>query len=351
MGVTSFPIDRQVDWISWFILLRLCLDMGRPTPKKKTSGTSVKDSGSILSFFSKAPTEKERQTNQGVKAEPRISDASSSTALRRASSTASRKGKEKAVAVAGNEDDPVVISDDDMDGVKPVVGRTVLAGNGKRRKVSPPPVIPKSEIVDIPSSPVAGPSRSCSPPPPPTDIEKRPVIAGLSDFVPPKTWPEIVNTGQDPDDDDDDDDSIAGRDYDHVLESSSDEDEVQPCDGQDGVTAALDLEEAEEIVPLDQPPGPRQPSPTGSIGLNMGGLNLDMEWGEDMDEGMGMEDFGAEEGDEMPEEVIGKRKKGAKGKGKGEKEGDSCPVCGQSMNGKASKVSLPTCYLPGPFDV
>ncbi|KAI9638791.1 DNA repair metallo-beta-lactamase-domain-containing protein [Dioszegia hungarica] len=236
-------------------------------------------------------------------------------------SSASKKGKEK--EVYGNEADPVVISDDEMTGdassvVTPAPKAPVVRKESglKRRKMSPPRPSPP-----LPSEP--------------------PPFANVPDFQPPPTWPEIINTAPDPaeeegedgDEHDRDDDSIAGRDYDHLLDSD-DPDEGDEGDGEEDAdgnrceTTILDLEEAEaeEIVPLDQPPGPpgrRQPSPTGSIGLNMGGLNLDMEWGEDMEEGMGMEDFGAEEGFD------------------GEKHINSCLDTSSKSNSKSKPTSRP----------
>lgn len=367
-------------------------------PKKKPSVGSGSGSGSgssILNFFAKAPatptTAGRQATPAFVKVEgggPAKVQGQEQGVMR--TSSASKKGKEK--EVYGNEADPVVISDDEMTGdassvVTPAPKAPVVRKESglKRRKMSPPrpsPPLP-SEVIEfdddggmfeeLESQPQAGPSRprprprSISSPPPPV---KPPPFANVPDFQPPPTWPEIINTAPDPaeeegedgDEHDRDDDSIAGRDYDHLLDSD-DPDEGDEGDGEEDAdgnrceTTILDLEEAEaeEIVPLDQPPGPpgrRQPSPTGSIGLNMGGLNLDMEWGEDMEEGMGMEDFGAEEGFDgevrETEGVIGKRKtkSGAAvpaGKGKGKKaeeKVDKCPMCRMNMKGKTNTVSI-----------
>lgn len=334
--------------------------MGRPPAKKKNSTPS--SSNTILNFFSKSPADTPVRRRSDVKVEPGLD-----TVFRRTSS-ASRKGKEKAILSGGNEADPVIISDDEIQEMEPVFSGSTEV------KQSPPPrplaVPTEPSAPDSPSSPHAGPSqhrpRSCSPPPPTDGISPEPPpFPAVPDFRPPSTWPKIINTcgpsghdGEDGDDDDemrggggDGDDSVAGRDDDHVLDSDEDDDAGDGGAREPLETNLEDLEEAEEIVPLDQPPGPRQTSPTGSIGLNLNGLNLDMEWGEDAEEGMGMEDFGAEEGfqdvDDLPEEpVIGKRKtKGGAAQVRGSARStsgkpDKCPICGTSLKGKVNTVSF-----------
>jgi hypothetical protein len=136
----------------------------------------------------------------------------------------------------------------------------------------------------------------------------------------------------------DDDDSIVAR-----SDGSEDEEEEDES-GEDPRRTKGDANRDDNDVEILDPVDEIQPGFAG----------LDMEWGDDAEEGMGMEDFGEEEGLDLdrgqePDSMLGKRKgKGATSKAnvsgkiapvKVDKM-DKCPVCGISLKGKVNNASL-----------
>ena len=406
-------------------------------PNDSPGAAGGKSNGSILSFFARTPSDHAAAANGDGKHGHGNAAAAARSGMGvigidqdvkptlnkagRKTSTGSRKGKEKAGAPgppprgdsglgAGSVDDPMVISDEEdaIECVSPpastkatsaVTGDEPNGFKGDRRvkmpqgqtdfgafdidvidshdepgpskprsrSRSPPPAIPTND----------GTEQSCSPPPP---------FAGMPNFQPPATWPEIVNTASVDDDDmgldgdgaysrkleqygddeisgqqdNDDDDSVADRsDGSH---NEDQDDSHDPSDAPDALPAPIPAEQPDpdtdaDIVDMtDHDPIPghttKTADPIDTVQTNFAGLDMDMEWGDDAEEGMGMDDFGEEEGldvDDPADGVLGKRKdkiagKGSKGgaggkKGKDEGAVEGCPVCGKTMKGKSDAVS------------
>lgn len=295
------------------------VNMAKTTSKKKAVPAPV---GSLLNFFSKSPV-------NGTTTTKRRGSVKEDSGLERKPSLELRgKGKEKE-AVDGSSMDPVVISDDEEPRQSP---RTT---ESKKRRLSPPVHAP--EIVDVTSSPGAGPSRLPlrSPSPLPGHSKLPPPIAGLPEFEPPPTWPQIVNTaeipGGDEEEEDDDEDAIPPSDPEDGREDGED-----PPEESGAIAIDIDEEPEIEIMPIETPTKLDAGGSGAPFGGAGSGIDFDMEWNEGDDEGMGMEEEGDEEASEIVETppLLPKGKKGGKV--------DRCPVCGKSMKGKVDKVSYTT---------
>jgi hypothetical protein len=347
--------------------------------KKSVSGSGpgtspTTNGGSILSFFQRSPADR------------RMSASLGEVKLERAPCP-DRKGKGR--AIGGSEADPVIISDDDEEGSalnpKPwddsrPGDESRINGYGQRhagRADQSSPMDSRVEVIEIDSSP--GPSRSphqsCSPPPaapvdppePAGPAGPPPPIAGDPGWRPPKTWPDIVNTSslaevgddedldnaEDDDSDGHDDDSLVGREDGHEEESLEeprmvDEDNEAVDSGETPMVDGHELEGSEfeilEQEPIDIDLGDGRQASTMSVPRSraredetedeaadaLGALDLEMEWDEGDDEGMGME----EEGDDLPEIKL----RPASKRDRNEKVTE-CPVCGVSLRGKVNTVS------------
>lgn len=236
------------------------------------------------------------------------------------------------------------------------------------------------------------PAQTCSTPPP---------FAGMPHFKPPPSWPQIVNTADVDEDEDDtmlvDDcgqsDGVSKADFGVSLdgggdrgkgESSAEGDEGQGEDrdgDDDSIADRSDGRHAEDDEPgdrevgddeereieLSEPEEPEDHQPTAQNTTAMSTTpdkmtadpadtihqpfaGLDMEWGDDAEEGMGMDDFGEEEGldlDEPAAGVLGKRKDKTfgqvkKGKTVGGGKSDNiakCPMCDKSLKGKSEALA------------
>lgn len=327
-------------------------------PGPGTSPTT--NGGSILSFFQRSPADRRTSASLGE------------VKLERA---ASPDRKDKGRAIGGSEADPVIISDDDEGGPGDE-SRIKRHGQGHAgRADQSSPMDSRVEVIEIDSSPgpSTSPHQSCSPPPaPPVDppepaqpISPPPPIDAAPGWRPPKTWPDIVNTsnlsevGDDEDVDhaeDDgsdghDDDSLVGREDGHEETEEAtmaDEDNEVVDSGEkpieDGDEAADSEFEILEQEPIDIDLGDERQASTTPVPRSraredetedeaadaLGALDLEMEWDEGDDEGMGME----EEGDDLPEVTL----RPASKRDRNEKVTE-CPVCGVSLRGKVNTVS------------
>ncbi|ORY34687.1 DNA repair metallo-beta-lactamase-domain-containing protein [Naematelia encephala] len=313
----------------------------RETPKKKES---------ILSFFQKSQATPGRKSgNEDIKPDVLASVSNTEDKHKR---TKKGKGRETDIDdVYGSSNDPVVISDDDEAIVRSPPPLQTHASNGqKRRRLSASVATSHEDIIQIYSSPIAGPSKSppgsCSPPPPqPTVFHLPPPVAGLPDFRPPPTWPQIVNTadgeGIDDEEGEEEEDAIPPSD---PEDGRDDGDETQdPEDGRDdgdtqdprddGDDSQLDVPGLGMELEIDEPQLLPDPPPSKFIGgvLPMP-VDIDMEWDEGNDEGMGMEEEGDDEASEIVQTPPPRR--GNAGSGKV----TTCPICGISLRGKVNTL-------------
>ena len=442
--------------------------MARAAPKKLKAADSpsgAKGNGSILSFFGRTPSDSAANGGNGgnggggtahgghargsvpgrqVSGTSREDVKPDIGSIGRKVSAGSKQGKEKAVPKGivrgdsghglGSVDDPMVISDEEDVIDQPAPATHRLRG-GETDAIAAPtrPKMPagKSDSdfgtwdIDVDMTDAPGPSRpasrvpsrsrspallaetppkrdqSCSPPPP---------FAGMPEFKPPSSWPQIVNTAAEAGDLEDDDgfmvldneelpDGAAVNGHrpkgdtpgparpvpngdkgdsgsNNGGEADNDGDDDSIADRSDGSHADddpdVDVDDADGgDIELLEPEEPRQPEPAASRAPDLHSVEdpaetihqpfagLDMEWGDDAEEGMGMDDFGEEEGldlDEPAAGVLGKRKDkkgasgsalagGAKEKGKGDGKGkggklDTCPVCDKVLKGKSDAIVL-----------
>jgi DNA cross-link repair 1A protein len=291
--------------------------MTKGSGKKKLSAHS--QGGSILSFFQKTPDRRKSGAS--------VSDAPAAE-VEHDTSLVDRKGKAK--AVWGSELDPVVISDDEEPGFL-----SGFAEDDNRIRTSPPLLAQRSTSEMAEPGPLRSPHRSCSPPsappvdPPPSHAS--PAIAAYPEWIPPTTWPDIINTAHQ----DEDEDSAVGRD---AIPDDASRDPGDDCDIIDEDDSGIDIiEEEADIMKVDSPMNfpRRRDMEVDNESLSVDGLGnmmLEMEWDEGDDEGMGME----EEGDELPEPKL---RPGSKRERNGEKVTE-CPVCGTSLKVKPNTVSI-----------
>lgn len=220
--------------------------------------------GTLLSFFKKETTSvrtgfdvSHTQVESGVVSVEHTVGPSKDSQARNTSSKQNSihkgKGKEKQKDHNGSVHDPVVISDDDEDDVLPAAPPT----RSKRRKFSA-----SSNRNQAPQLPSQSPCRPSEAPP---------MFASYSEFKPPPTWPQVVNTA---------DVEENGNDQSMMV---ADEDDTRTPDPWEGK-----IEEDDSGVELDdrdRPHSPERQDTQSANGLTVGGI----EW-EEPDEGMGMED-------------------------------------------------------------
>lgn len=221
--------------------------------------------GTLLSFFKKETTSvrtefhvSHTQVGSGLASVKQTAGPSKPIEAKNTSSKQSSicRGKEKETQKGhnGSAHDPVVISDDDEDGLSPAAPST----RSKRRKIS-------ASSSNRNQAPERHSHSPCRP------FEAPPMFAGYPEFKPPPTWPQVVNTADVEEDGNDD------------IMMVSDEDGARTQDPEEG-----EIEEDDSGVELDDHDRPRRPEmqdTQSGEGLPAGG----MEW-EEPDEGMGMED-------------------------------------------------------------
>jgi len=309
--------------------------MARATPKKANGGVKSAKTADISSFF-KPPSAKKSNgkalnasTCDDIKPDLFCSNRRSSGNVK-----TGQNGKDKAVG-GDTSADPVVISSDEE------------GDSGSRPKKQKTVASPTRPVEVMDSSPGAGPSRlgSCSPPVQaiagtgPPAREDRPAFAGVPDFEPPPSWPNIINTAIDLEEEYDDgrvngdENNDADSQHPGMFEEDDggaqiSEDEQGDADG-DGAMNRDDPEADALEAPMIE-----QPENENLAGTSRGGsIDLTMEWDEGDDEGMGMEE--PDDYDDPPNKS--EKRLGTKGGGA---KVNKCPVCSQSMKGKKANVSL-----------
>jgi DNA cross-link repair 1A protein len=324
--------------------------MARQTTKKKSIETTPRPN-TLLNFFRKS---EDKSTKSGVKAEPDDSPSRQTDTLN------GTKGRGNALEVYGNAGDPVVISDSDDD--EPVVQSSIV----RAELDNPTPSRRPNQLGT--DEPLAGPSKSSrrpsSPSHPPAQPSNLPYpehnpFPNIPGFQAPSTWPTIVNTASEEDDmffDENKDGSVIAM-SDDGEDGEEDGEEAAIVDDREGRIDITnengghavqgDIDDVIEIVdppsrrlePIQRTPIPLELNPDDSgVGDD---FDPGLEWGEPEDEGMGMEEEGDEEASDIiatPPPITLKRKRPSSG-GAGEKVTD-CPVCGLSLRGKVSSVSL-----------
>ena len=193
------------------------------------------------------------------------------------------------------------------------LGTSVIAGTSRSHATAGPSR--STTARKSPSSSTTGPPSS-----PRRPYTLSPQLAhpfpGSPQFSPPRTWPQIVNTGpllSDPGDPISDDE----------VTQDPEDDRDDPANDDSGLE--LDTEEPFEMLPVVQPP--EHPGALGVPG---------MEWDEGDDEGMGMEedDEGGDEASEIVETPPLRFRVVDVGKM------TECPICGKSLKGKVNMVKF-----------
>ncbi|ORX37648.1 DNA repair metallo-beta-lactamase-domain-containing protein [Kockovaella imperatae] len=311
--------------------------MARTTPRKKSESTS--GHGNILSFFKKDTTsDPSSQRRKLPDVKPEIEDVGSSGRRpREESRVMDRKGKSKATeSTPGSAIDPVVISDDDDE---PSLSKRQRVEDEPRNEDAAGPSRPParrsctspSQIVGSASPPKAssveldhiGSSRATPivKPPEPTLIAPPDPFPNIPGFKPPSIWPDIVNTGVQPDEDartenhDDADGSQRG-----MNDDIEEEDFVEELPGfEDSANIRVNH--------LQEPPPPNT-APLDNFS------DFGMDWHEPEDEGMGMDED--EDGDDGFSEIVETPPMRSRHLPKGKVT--SCPICSTSLKGKSQAV-------------
>ena len=192
--------------------------------------------GTLLSFFKKETTSvrtefhvSHTQVGSGLASVKQTAGPSKPIEAKNTSSKQSSicRGKEKETQKGhnGSAHDPVVISDDDEDGLSPAAPST----RSKRRKIS-------ASSSNRNQAPERHSHSPCRP------FEAPPMFAGYPEFKPPPTWPQVVNTAD------------VEEDGNGDIMMVSDEDGARTQDPEEG-----EIEEDDSGVELDDHDRPRRP--------------------------------------------------------------------------------------------